>query len=235
MRADLIPQLCAGTDLEIANAARRSFDAENEAYTTGDARLIDFLIREGHWLPFRHPQLSFACEAPVFVARQLGKHQVGMSWSEISRRYKTSRMELWRPGMADIRKAPENAKQGTGGLLDIAASSNAYERFKSNNQRALVDYRYLLSIGVAPEQARAVLPQSMYVYWTWTGSLLAWLHLIRERSHQNAQTETREWVWQYIVPAVAERFPDTWKSITTHTGIRIPNDLEAQTQAEVHS
>jgi thymidylate synthase (FAD) len=223
MKAEVIPQLCAGTDLEIANAARRSFDTEHEAYTLGDARLIDFLIREGHWLPFRHPQLSFACEAPVFVARQLGKHQVGMSWSEISRRYKTSRMQFWEP--EQWREAPLNAKQGTGGALKPGAARSAKWRMEDVHSRAYTTYMEMLSLGVAPEQARAVLPQSMYVYWTWTGSLLAWLHMIRERSHPNAQTETREWVWQYIVPPVAALFPDTWKSITTHTGIRIPNDV----------
>jgi thymidylate synthase (FAD) len=225
MNAEVIPQLCAGTDLEIANAARRSFDTEHEAYTLGDAKLIDFLIREKHWLPFRHPQLSFSCEAPVFVARQLGKHQVGMSWSEVSRRYKTTRMKFWEP--KEWREAPENAKQGTGpSILKVDERAiRASICMKTASSAAINAYHDMLELGIAPEQARAVLPQSMLVYWTWTGSLLSWLHLIRERTHPNAQTETREWVMEYIVPVVAERFPDTWVSFVRHSGIKIPEDI----------
>lgn len=97
---------------------------------------------------------------------------------------------------------------------------------EDHNQVSLELYLQLLEDNVAPEQARAVLPQSMYVYWTWTGSLLAWLHLIRERSHPSAQFETREWVQQFIIPEVASRFPHTWDAIQQHTGLQIPNDQE---------
>jgi thymidylate synthase (FAD) len=221
MKAWINEDLTCGSDLSIANAARRSFDTEHREFQESDARLIYFLIREGHFLPFRHPQLSFSCEAPVFVARQLGKHQVGLSWSEVSRRYKTDRMQFWSPDR--LRLAPENAKQGTGAPMHKGASDFLTMVIEDHNQGALELYQQLLQNDVTPEQARAVLPQSMYVYWTWTGSLLAWLHLIRERSHPTAQTETREWVQQFIVPEVAKRFPVTWEAIETHTGVSIPN------------
>jgi len=231
VKADIIPTLCAGTDLDVANAARRSFDTEHQELVDGDVRLIHYLVREGHWLPFRHPQLSFSCEAPVFVARQLGKHQVGMDWSEISRRYKTSRVQFWEP--TEIRQAPENAKQGTGPAMEDRRSLFIASRvFENANSDAYGRYLTLLDLGVAPEQARAVLSQSMYVYWTWTGSLLAWLHLIRERTHHLAQRETTEWA-SLIIPEVAARFPAVWQAVTQHTGLRIPNDIEAEKEGKV--
>jgi thymidylate synthase (FAD) len=154
-----------------------------------------------------------------------------MSWSEVSRRYKTSRMKLWEP--EEIRRAPENAKQGTGPAMEASKDAWVAKRiFESSNEQAHDRYWTLLDLGVAPEQARAVLPQSMYVYWTWTGSLLAWLHLIRERTHHGAQTETRQWVAP-IITAVAARFPATWQAVTQHTKIEIPNVIEAEKEGKV--
>ena len=209
--ARLIPQLSAGTDLEIVNAARRSFDAEHATWQVSDANLIGFLIREGHWLPFRHAQLSFDCAAPVFVARQLGKHQVGLSWSEVSRRYKTEGIEFWMPDV--WRARPEgNIKQGTGVPLDPGIQVDCDILMRENHRNSLSIYLRFLDMGVAPELARSVLPQSMIVKWTWTGSLLAWLHLIKERTHPNAQKEARDFA-DIIAKVVAARFPETFKHL----------------------
>src|SRR6056297_3410611 len=97
MEATLIPELCAGGDLEVVNAARRSFGVRHRELTERDIEIIYDLAQDGHVLPFRHPQFCFACSATVYVARQLGKHQVGMSWSEVSRRYKTKSIEISQP------------------------------------------------------------------------------------------------------------------------------------------
>jgi thymidylate synthase (FAD) len=154
-----------------------------------------------------------------------------MSWSEVSRRYKTSRMKFWVPD--EVRTAPENAKQGTGPAMeDTRKLFIAQRAFEAANEQAHDRYWTLLDLGVAPEQARAVLPQSMYVYWTWTGSLLAWLHLIRERTHHSAQTETRHWVAP-IITAVAARFPATWQAVTKHADIEIPNVIKAEEEGQV--
>ncbi|MBO8085948.1 MAG: FAD-dependent thymidylate synthase [Marichromatium sp.] len=212
MNVTLNVDLSCGTDLSIINAARRSFDTQHQEFAEADERLLRFLIREGHWLPFRHPQVSFSCEAPVAIARQLGKHQVGMDWSETSRRYKTTRLVLWTP--EEWRMRPEGSiKQGTGPAAPPDLQAEASEILEQIHSTALAGYHRLLDLGIAPEQARLGLPQSMLVYWTWTGSLLAWLHLIRERSGPHAQQETREWVTRHIVPIIAERFPRTWAAI----------------------
>lgn len=211
IHASLIPQLSTGTDLEIVNAARRSFDAEHATWQVSDANLIGFLVREGHWLPFRHPQLSFECAAPVFVARQLGKHQVGMSWSEVSRRYKTEGIEFFMPEV--WRARPEGSiKQGTGKDMSGHKNWRMTQWVAAHNRESLMLYEEMLVDGVAPELARMVLPQSMIVKWTWTGSLLAWLHLIKERTHPNAQKEAREFA-EIIAQVVKWKFPETYKHL----------------------
>jgi len=101
----------SGSDLLVVNAARCSFGKEVEELLVMDERLINFLAREHHLLPFRHPQITLRCKAPIFLARQLGKHQVGFSWSEESRRYITNEPEFYWPDK--WRKAAENVKQGS--------------------------------------------------------------------------------------------------------------------------
>ena len=210
MHVILNPSLCAGGDLEIVNAARRSFDTQHQAMTDGDERLIRFLIDEGHWLPFRHPQLSFTCSAPIFVARQLGKHQVGLSWSEVSRRYKTEGISFFFPD--EIRGDHSNRKQGRGNPLSLVKQDIAFAAIRLAYAVSFNLYLFLLWLGVTPEQARMVLPQGMNVYWTWTGSLMAWLHLVKQRTHKDAQAETEEFVRQ-ILPFIAQRFPTTWAAL----------------------
>src|SRR5690606_34775594 len=100
----------SGSDLLVVNAARCSFGKEVEELLVMDERLINFLAREHHLLPFRHPQVTLRCKAPIFLARQLGKHQVGFSWSEESRRYITTGPELQVP---ELRAKAENVKQGS--------------------------------------------------------------------------------------------------------------------------
>lgn len=209
-----------GNDLMVANTARRSFGVEYETWSEeprtkrgrSDRELINSLAKEGHLLPFRHPKIMFSCDAPLPVARQLGKHQVGMDWSEISRRYKTSGLSFyfhedkWRADVKDRR-------QGSGDLLP------EYEQITlSSIENAVVAYclnayETALSLGASPEQARFLLPQSMEASWTWTGSLLAWSHLYKQRTHPDAQRETRNFVEQ-IGFVVNKYFPVSWKALT---------------------
>jgi thymidylate synthase (FAD) len=219
MKTTLIPELCAGGDLEIANAARRSFgrsyttfrtDAEGPRVPRGlsDEGLIRDLIAKRHLLPFRHPQLSFECDAPLPVARQLGKHQVGLTWSETSRRYKTKDIAFYRFN-GTWRSDVKDRKQGSGELLDTATQEKLEELQAFNIKTCITDYELALVYGAAPEQARFLLPQSMEVVWTWTGSFLAWCHLWDLRSHPDVQQETRDFVYS-TEPAVLERFPYSW-------------------------
>jgi thymidylate synthase (FAD) len=208
----------SGTDLLTANAARRSFDHSHAQWSDAprgrrgrsDPQLIADLAEDGHLLPFRHCHVTLACTAPLPIARQLGKHQVGFSWSEVSRRYKTKGIalhdiETWRADVPDRR-------QGSGEALDARTNAllcQVQDRVHAECRRA---YDYALTMGASPEQARFLLPQSMDVSWTWTGSLLGWSALVRGRSHPDAQAETREFA-NRVAEVVAPLFPVSWAAL----------------------
>ena len=200
-----------GDDLVVANAARSSFGKRKEVFDEKDARLVAFLARENHIIPFAHPHVSFHFKAPIFVARQLAKHQVGFAWSEVSRRYVKSRPEIYIPSM--LRKGSPDIKQGSldepvddeyGNMLFYAEAS----------ERAVRAYERALAAGVCPEQARALLPQNAYTEWVWTGSLLGWARVWGLRVKPDAQRETKE-VVEMIGPKMVELFPVSWKALTS--------------------
>jgi thymidylate synthase (FAD) len=145
------------------------------------------------------------------VARQLGKHQVGFTWSEISRRYKTKGIEFFRP-YGDWRKSSD-LRQGTGELCDYVTQEVASEILNTEYNSAYKRYNQLLAMGVTPEQARFVLPQGMEVSWTWTGSLLAWSDLYLKRQHSDTQKETRDFVMQ-AAKIIRPLFPVSWEALT---------------------
>jgi len=199
-----------GDDLTVVNAARCSFGKRKEVFDDKDARLLTFLAKHKHELPFAHPHVSFHFKAPIFVARQLAKHQVGFVWSEISRRYVKDEPELywssyWRKGAADI-------KQGS---TDEAVELTYMESDDIRNaaKQAVGTYNRLLRLGVCAEQARMVLPQNAYTEWHWTGSLLGWSRVWGLRVKPDAQRETRE-VVEMIGSKMAELFPYSWKALT---------------------
>ena len=199
-----------GDDLVVANAARVSFGKRKEVFDEKDARLIRFLARENHIIPFAHAQVSFHFKAPIFVARQLVKHQVGFAWSEISRRYVKSEPELYIP--QTLRKGSADIKQGSldEGVEDHEAARQAYEMA---SRLAVEFYKSSLEKGVCPEQARALLPQNMYTEWHWTGSLLGWSRVWNLRVKPDAQRETRE-VVEKIGPTMKRLFPVCWEALT---------------------
>jgi thymidylate synthase (FAD) len=212
-----------GDDLLVANAARKSFgvgftefrtieDGPRSANGRSDEQLIYDLAAEKHWLPFRHPHVTVACSEALPIARQLGKHQVGMDWSEISRRYKTKDITFtyldgkWR---TDV----EDRKQGSGDIASPYQQAVLAAIQHNNIKRCIEDYEYALSIGAAPEQARYLLPQSMSVEWTWTASLLAISHLYNQRNHKDAQKEAQEFA--LAMSGIAQPlYPISWRALT---------------------
>ena len=205
MNVDLIDSM--GNDLTVVNAARVSFDKHHEDFTNGDEKLIAYLAEQGHWTPFGHPQLQFRISAPIFVARQLVKHQVGLVWNEVSRRYVNSIPSFYITN--DWRERAENKKQGSGeGLIELTGSD--YGIIQAANEASVKAYSHLLSKGVAPEQARMVLPQSMYTDWYWTGSLYAFARICKLRMSEDAQEETKE-IAQKLAALIKPKFPISWK------------------------
>lgn len=213
MKAEYISRM--GTDLTVVNAARVSFDKQseyeydpyNDLYVLShqDQKLINYLAKHKHWTPFAHPQITVHIKAPIFVARQLGKHQVGMVWNEVSRRYVDSEPEFYSPGV--WRKRAENVKQGSS-----EDTVNAEWHPAHLYEKPLAVYKTMLERGVCPEQARMVLPQSMYTEWYWTGSLSAFARVCKLRLDTHTQKETRD-VAQQIHAIIKPLFPISWKAL----------------------
>ena len=208
MKVELIDIL--GNDLTVVNAARVSFDKHNEIFTDGDEKLIKYLATHGHWTPFGHPQLQLRISAPVFVARQLVKHQVGLVWNEVSRRYVDSKPMFYLT--KEWRSKAENKKQGSGDKI-INLTSEEWGYIDNAYRWANDSYAMLLKKGVAPEQARMILPQAMYTEWYWTGSLAAYARFYKQRIDEHAQWEIREYA-ESVGKIIKPLFPVSWNELT---------------------
>ena len=208
MKVELIDVM--GSDLTVVNAARVSFSKRKETFEEKDEKLIKYLADHGHWTPFGHPQLQFRIKAPVFVARQLVKHQVGLVWNEVSRRYVDYIPDFYIPSKNNWRQRPKNKKQGSSSEK-VILDGDVLDRINRLHQEALALYQLLVNKkDVAPELGRIILPQSMYTEWYWTGSLYAFARICRLRIADDAQQETRH-VAQSISDLTATRFPVSWK------------------------
>ena len=190
-----------GDDLSVVNAARVSFGKYKEFFDKSDAKLIHYLAKHNHKSPFNHAFATFHVKAPIFVARQLQKHEY-MPWNEISRRYVDSEPEFYEPDVWRGRSADK--KQGSQGVVDL--------KTKPTNQYSLETYHNLLADGVAPEQARMVLPQSMYTEWYWSGTLYSFAKMCNLRLSADTQKETRE-VAQQISTEMNRLFPISWEAL----------------------
>ena len=191
MKVELIDYM--GGDLSICNAARVSFEKESsleDGKIAGrDQKLLNYLAKHKHWTPFAHTSLSFRISAPVYVARQLGKHQVGLVWNEVSRRYVDTTPTFHIPHQ--WRARADNVKQGSR-IESVPKSDQIARNYYLYLETAKELYHCLLEDGVCPEQARMVLPQSMITQWIWTGSLAAFARVCNLRLDSHTQAETRE-------------------------------------------
>lgn len=202
-----------GSDLSVVNAARVSFNKKSDfnedgSFKESDEKLIAFLARENHWTPFGHASLSFHIKAPIFVARQLVKHTVGLVWNEVSRRYVDSEPEIFYPD--NWRKKNEDKKQGSHEDQFVDASFTDDCSIYASCEIAVATYKSLLAAGVCAEQARMVLPQNIMTEWYWSGSLHAFARVCNLRCKKDTQKETRE-VADQIDQITKEHFPVSWK------------------------
>lgn len=201
-----------GNDLAVVNAARVSFDKFQDVFEPGkDDKLIRYLAKHNHWTPFGHVGATFRVKAPIFVARQLVKHQVGLVWNETSRRYIDSEPEFYFP--ITWRARAESVKQGSGEDLETPIQEVLNEIYREKLEFDLETYNIFLEMGVAPEQARMVLPQNTMTEWIWTGSLAAWSRVCNLRLDPHAQKETQE-IAGKISAEMELRFPVSWRALT---------------------
>lgn len=206
-----------GSDLMVVNAARVSFNKESSweygdsEFPVGrlsekDKKLIGYLAKHSHWTPFGHPQISLHFKAPIFVRTQFFKHKVGMVENEVSRRYVKDQPEYYTPFW---RNAPtDGAKQGSSGF--VAYPKEFTHLYQNTCDDAIDTYKYLISSGVAPEQARSVLPQGTYTEWYWTGSLAAYARVYKQRIDSHAQWEIQKYA-DAIGQIISKLFPESWK------------------------
>ena len=193
-----------GTDLTVVNTARVSFNKEVHSMEERDVKLLSYLAKHKHWSPFSHCFLQFYIKAPIFVARQLAKHQVGLAWNEVSRRYIDSEPEFYVPNT--WRTRPEKSiKQGSGDKTvdyDIQGTMLFVQQ----------TYNNLLKEGIAPEMARMVLPQNTMTEWYWSGSLYSFARICKLRLDKTAQVEVRE-IASPISKKCLELFPHSWTAL----------------------
>jgi len=211
MRVSFIDQM--GSDLSVVNAARVSFGKYKFEFDDSDAKLIRYLAKHNHKSPFNHVFATFWIKAPIFVARQLQKHEY-MPWNEISRRYVDSEPEFYEPEHWRGRSADK--KQGSEGVIDssdldheLSMIDDAYSDLKAI-YKSITDPKW--EINVAPEMARMILPQSMYTEWYWSGSLYAFAKMYKLRSKDDTQRETQEIAYK-IDSELKCRFPVSWKAL----------------------
>ncbi len=223
-----------GSDLTVCNAARVSFNNESEwchdqaAITrlaeTGskyhqedvlclcekDKKLIRYLAKHNHWTPFAHPQITLRIKAPISIRTQFFKHKQGFVENEISRRYVSFEPEFYTPLWRG--KPTGGAKQGSSERINIDNETDI--GYTNSLKLCLYTYEQLLANGVAPEQARFVLPQGMYTEWYWTGSLAAYARFHKQRIDEHAQWEIREYATA-ISKIIEPLFPESWNNLTT--------------------
>ena len=203
-----------GSDLSVVNAARVSFGKKSvfegrvggpNVLSERDTKLVNYLAKHKHISPFGHAFASFHVKAPIFVARQLVKHKF-LRWNEISRRYVDEEPEFYVPDTWRGRSADK--KQGSEGVVDVGD-------WGDTNWACLIAYNDLLRHGVAPEQARMVLPQSTMTEWYWSGSLDAFAAMCKLRCASDTQYESRI-VADQISEKMGELFPVSWEALRAY-------------------
>jgi thymidylate synthase (FAD) len=211
-----------GSDLSVVNAARVSFgkksaweqrvhpsgDYADDVLAERDTKLIKYLAKHKHKSPFNHTFVTFHVKAPIFVARQLQKHEY-MPWNEISRRYVDDEPEFYQPDV--WRGRSEDKKQGSEGEINDIRPSVARNMVEDCRQ----NYNYLLAKGVSPEQARMVLPQSMMTEWYWSGTVFSFAKMCSLRCKDDTQAETRV-VADAIDEEMENLYPVSWEALRAY-------------------
>jgi len=222
-----------GSDLTVCNAARVSFAKETEwevdkeaarrlaesgssapvselvKLSEKDQKLIRYLAKHNHWTPFAHPQITLRIKAPISIRTQCFKHKSGFVENEISRRYVSFEPEFYTPQWRG--KPTDGAKQGSEDFINLSVMDE--KTYYDAIQSCINSYERLLEVGVAPEQARFVLPQGMYTEWYWTGSLAAYARFYKQRIDPHAQWEIRQYA-EAVGKLIQPLFPCSWKELT---------------------
>lgn len=202
-----------GSDLTVVNAARVSLGKHVDEFTEKDAKLIKYLADHEHTSPFFHPQARFRLKMPIWMAREWFRHTIGFARNEVSRRYVDDEPSFHIP---IFRSRAPNKKQGS--KDDIHVHSEEFqEHLQVQCGNALAAYNVMLTHGIAPEQARMVLPQNMMTEFIETGSLAAYARLCHLRMGPDAQKEIQE-VAHDVSECLRTAFPHSWSTLMREHG-----------------
>jgi|TARA_R100001015_G_C4604874_1_gene159888 thymidylate synthase (FAD) len=205
-----------GDDLTPVNAARVSFGGRSDQFTDKDRKLSKFLIKHKHFSPFRHQHIQVIIKAPEFVMRQWYKHVVGIettsshvtkdhAWNEISGRY-VPYDEFYEP--TEFRKQSEDNKQASDGLVEDQVSATI--KWRTAQMKSIETYKEFLEMGMAKEQARSILPLTVYTKVWWTASFQSVMNFIELRDEKTSQVEIQEYA-RALKSIMLDSFPETTK------------------------
>ena len=203
-----------GDDLTPVNAARVSFGGRSDTFEEKDRKLSKFLIKHKHFSPFRHQHVMFIIKAPEFVMRQWYKHVVGIettsahvtkdhAWNEISGRY-VPYDEFYEP--TEFRKQSEDNKQASDGLVEDQIKATMM--WREAQTKTIETYKELLDMGMAKEQARSILPLTVYTKVWWTASFQSVMNFIELRDEPTSQVEIQEYA-RALKEIMLDIFPET--------------------------
>ena len=207
-----------GDDLTVVNSARVSFGKRKEKFDKSDERLVRYLAKYKHYSPFRHLQIQFHIKAPEFVMRQWYKHVVGIettsnsstkdhAWNEISGRY-VEYDEFYQPEV--YRKQSDDNKQASEGQFEKSEYDYQFVDINWTNAHEICvsAYKQLIEIGMAKEQARCILPLTLYTEVYWTASFQSVMNFIELRNEKTAQIEIQEYA-KSLLDLMHKSFPKT--------------------------
>lgn len=202
-----------GDDNTVVSAARVSYLGESKG-SEQDEKLIKYLLKNRHTSPFEQVEFQFMVKCPLFVRSQWMRHRT-WSYNEVSRRYTSEEIDFHVP--SEIRRQSDDNKQMSAGVFDPNGSvtESILTAMKNNGDMCNVLYDTLLSVGVAREQARMVLPQSMYTKFYAKVDLHNLFHFLELRNHEHAQPEIRLYaqaIEELIKPIVPVSYK-TWKEL----------------------
>lgn len=215
-----------GTDLTVVNSARVSMAKSHAAFDEeSDTKLIRYLARNSHWTPFAQPQVQLRITVPIFVARQWTRSEIGTDrcetpglppndlsvFNEVSRRYVDDTPVFFRFNQFRYRPSM-SVKQGSGGDVDRETNEELIRMMLHVENVSATCYNEMIAMGVAPEQARAMLPNTLLTQWIETGSLAYWARFVGLRLDGHAQKEIRDYA-VVLDGIMLELFPVSWAAL----------------------
>lgn len=179
---------CNTAEELIAYTARVS-NPSNQNNTETAGKLVKYLIREAHWSPFEMVHMTVEIKTTRDISRQILRHR-SFSFQEFSQRYAVSEnFTIDREArLQDTKNRQNSISTGDDGLQ--ATFTEAQRKVLAEASKA---YDHCLKMGIAKEQARALLPEGLTETTLYmAGSVRSWIHYIELRASNGTQKEHME-------------------------------------------